>query len=213
MRVGILKRKDERLGKKQWDAILNFLQKEIHCFHQTKFRSGILNLRVMPSMRCIMTAGPALERDNIAGYNCSAVSIDHPRAFDEIFYILLCGVGVGFSVERQFIATLPQVNEDFYNVESVIQIHDSKIGWATGLRQLIALLYAGQIPKWDLSKVRPKGAPLKTFGGRASGPEPLDNLFKYTVSLFRKAAGRKLNSLECHDLVCSIASSVVVGRS
>lgn len=147
----------------------------------------------------------------LLGYNCSAVAIDHPRAFDEILYILLVGTGVGFSVERQFINQLPAVNEDFYHVETVIQVHDSKIGWATAFRQLIALLYVGQIPKWDMSKVRPKGSRLKTFGGRASGPEPLNDLFNFTVSIFRKAAGRKLNSLECHDIVCSIGNAVVVG--
>ena len=122
----------------------------------------------MPSMRCLMTAGPALERDNAAGFNCSALSIDNPRAFDEILYILMVGAGVGFSVERQYINQLPTINEDFHLVGTVIQVHDSKIGWATALRQLIALLYAGQVPTWDLSKVRPKGSPLKTFGGRAS---------------------------------------------
>lgn len=165
----------------------------------------------MPSMRCLMTAGPALERDNVAGFNCTYVAIDHPRAFDEVLYLLMCGCGVGFSVERQFIANLPVINEDFYNVETVIQVHDSRIGWSTAFRQLIALLYAGQIPHWDLSKLRPKGARLKTFGGRASGPEPLNQLFKFCVEVFKRAAGRRLNSIECHDMVCKIADIVIVG--
>lgn len=162
-------------------------------------------------MRCLMTAGPALDRDNIAGYNCSYVAIDHPRAFDEILYILMCGTGVGFSVERQCVNSLPLINEDMYNVETVIQVHDSRIGWATAFRQLLALLYAGQIPRWDLSKLRPKGARLKTFGGRASGPDPLNHLFQFCVDIFKRAAGRKLNSLECHDIVCKIADIVIVG--
>lgn len=148
---------------------------------------------------------------NLLTGNCSYVAIDHPRAFDEILYILMCGTGVGFSVERQFINSLPLINEDMYNAETVIQVHDSRIGWATAFRQLIALLYAGQIPRWDLTKLRPKGARLKTFGGRASGPEPLNHLFQFCVDVFRRAAGRKLNSLECHDIVCKIADIVIVG--
>lgn len=162
-------------------------------------------------MRCLMTAGPALERDNVAGFNCTYVAIDHPRAFDEVLYLLMCGCGVGFSVERQFIANLPVINEDFYQVETIIQVHDSRIGWSTAFRQLIALLYAGQIPHWDLSKLRPKGARLKTFGGRASGPEPLNHLFKFCVEIFKRAAGRRLSSIECHDIVCKIADIVIVG--
>ena len=172
---------------------------------------AIRNLDVMPSMRCFMTAGKALERDNVAGYNCSYRAVDDIRAFDEIMYILLCGTGVGFSVERQYTNELPEVAEDFYDSESVIVVPDSKIGWASSYRELISLLYGGKIPKWDMSKIRPAGARLKTFGGRASGPEPLDDLFKFTVEVFRNAAGRKLNSLECHDLVCKIADIVVVG--
>ena len=174
-------------------------------------RSAILNLEVMPSMRCLMTAGPALERDNVAGYNCAYVAVDNTRVFDEIMYVLLCGTGVGFSVERQYINKLPEVAEEFNNVDTEIHIRDSKIGWASGLRQLIALLYQGNVPRWDLSRVRPAGARLKTFGGRASGPEPLDELFKFVCHTFKLAAGRKLNSLEVHDLVCKIAGAVVCG--
>jgi ribonucleoside-triphosphate reductase len=147
------------------------------------------------------------------GYNCAYVAIDHPRAFDEILYILMCGTGIGFSVERQFISHLPTINEDFYHVETLIQVHDSRIGWATAFRQLIALLYAGQIPKMDVSKVRAKGERLKTFGGRASGPEPLVQLFQFCIDIFKKAAGRKLNSVECHDIVCKIADIVIVRGS
>ena len=172
---------------------------------------AILSLEVMPSMRALMTAGPALQRENVAGYNCSYTPINHPRCFDEILYILMNGVGVGFSVERDQINELPVVNEHFEDSNTVITIEDSKAGWARGLRELIAMLYAGQKPQWDLSKVRPAGARLKTFGGRASGPAPLEDLFIFTVKLFEQAAGRKLTSLECHDLVCKIAEVVVVG--
>ncbi|MHA2427753.1 MAG: ATP cone domain-containing protein [Candidatus Hermodarchaeia archaeon] len=171
----------------------------------------ILNFKVMPSMRCFMTAGKALEKDEIAGYNCSFVNIDNIRAFDEILYVLMCGVGVGFSVERQHVNKLPEIAESFYNSETTIVVPDSKIGWATSFRELISLLYGGKVPKWDLSRLRPAGARLKTFGGRSSGPQPLDNLFRFAVNLFKKAAGRKLNSIECHDLVCKIADIVVVG--
>jgi len=158
-----------------------------------------------------MTAGPALARENVAGYNCSYIAISSLRSFDEIIYILLNGTGVGFSVERQFVNELPVVNDEFFDTDTVILVSDSKLGWAKALRELIYLLVAGQIPKWNLSRVRPAGAPLKTFGGRASGPEPLEDLFNFTVSIFKNAAGRKLTSLECHDLVCKIAEVVVVG--
>jgi ribonucleoside-diphosphate reductase alpha chain len=174
-------------------------------------RNSILSLDVMPSMRCLMTAGKALERDNVAGYNCSYRAVDDIRAFDEIMYVLLCGTGVGFSVERQFISELPAVAEEFYESDTVIQVKDSKIGWASAYRQLVALLYAGDIPKWDMSKIRPAGSRLKTFGGRASGPEPLVDLFEFSVEVFKNAKGRKLNSVECHDLVCKVADIVVVG--
>jgi len=158
-----------------------------------------------------MTAGPALERDNIAGFNCSYIPIQDQRCFDEILYILTNGTGVGYSVERQYVNKLPEVAETFHSTDTVIVVADSKQGWAASLRQLISLLYSGQIPKWDVSKVRPAGARLKTFGGRASGPAPLEDLFRFTIALFTKAAGRKLTSVECSDLVCKIAQVVVVG--
>lgn len=176
-----------------------------------RINESIRTLRTMPSMRALMTAGPALAKDEMAGFNCSYVAIDHVRAFDEILYILMCGTGVGFSVERQFINNLPTVSEDFHQSDTLITVRDSKIGWASAFRELIAMLYNGQIPKWDVSKVRPAGAKLKTFGGRASGPKPLVDLFNFTVDLFKRAAGRKLTSVECHDLVCKIADIVVVG--
>ena len=172
---------------------------------------AIINLEVMPSMRALMTAGPALQRENVAGYNCSYTPINHPRCFDEILYILMNGVGVGFSVERDDVNQLPIVNEHFEQSTTTIHVADSKAGWARALRELISLLYAGQIPSWDMSQVRPAGSRLKTFGGRASGPEPLEDLFKFTVNIFQNAAGRKLYAMECHDLVCKIAEVVVVG--
>lgn len=172
---------------------------------------AIFNCDVMPSMRAMMTAGKALDRDNVAGFNCSYLVVDHPRAFDELMYILMCGTGVGFSVERQYINKLPEVAEKLYDTDTVINVADSKIGWASAYRELISLLYSGKIPKWDVSRVRPAGATLKTFGGRASGPEPLTELFRFTTEIFRGAAGRKLNSIECHDLCCKVAQIVVVG--
>lgn len=174
-------------------------------------RDAILSLSVMPSMRMMMTAGPALDRDNTAGYNCSYIAVDDPKAFDEAMMILLCGTGVGFSVERQHIARLPEVPEKLFDAEDVIVVHDSKEGWAKAYRKLVAMLYAGEIPRWDVSGVRPAGAKLKTFGGRASGPEPLVDLFRFTIDIFRKAAGRRLNSIECHDIMCKIGDIVVVG--
>jgi len=176
-----------------------------------KLYKAIHDLDVMPSMRCMMTAGVALDKDNVAGFNCSYLAIDSPRSFDELMYVLMCGTGVGFSVERNFITKLPVVAETFHKTDSVIVISDSKIGWASAFRELIAMLYAGKIPQWDISRVRPAGARLKTFGGRASGPEPLVDLFHFCIEIFQKAAGRKLNSLECHDVVCKIADIVVVG--
>ena len=173
--------------------------------------TAIYNLDVMPSMRCMMTAGEALDKDNMAGFNCSYLHIDSPRSFDEMMYVLMCGTGVGFSVERQFIDKLPLVAESLHETDSVIVVSDSKIGWASAYRELISLLYAGKIPKWDMSRVRPSGARLKVFGGRASGPAPLEDLFRFTVGLFQKSAGRKLTSLECHDLCCKVADIVVVG--
>lgn len=171
----------------------------------------VVGLEVLPSMRALMTAGPALERCNVAGYNCSYLPVDHPRAFDECLYILTCGTGVGFSVERKYTDKLPVVNEHFENSETVINVGDSKAGWARAYRELVGLLYTGQIPRWNVDGVRPAGAPLKTFGGRASGPEPLESLFRFTVETFQKARGRRLTSLECHDLMCKIGEVVVVG--
>ena len=172
---------------------------------------AIKTMKVMPSMRALMTAGPALERDPMAGYNCTFAAIDDVRVFDEILYILMCGSGVGFSVERQHIANLPVVAETLVNTDIVIHVRDSKAGWANAFRELLALLYSGSIPKWDTSKVRAAGTPLKTFGGRASGPKPLEDLFRFAINLFKTAAGRKLTSVECHDLVCKIADIIVVG--
>ena len=175
-----------------------------------EIRDAILGLEVMPSMRAMMTAGPALERDNTAGYNCSYLPVDDPKSFDEAMFILLCGTGVGFSVERQFISKLPEVPELFES-DTTIVVKDSKEGWAKAFRQLLALLWAGEIPKWDVSKVRPAGARLKTFGGRASGPAPLVDLFNFAVTIFKEAQGRRLSSIECHDLMCKIGEVVVVG--
>ena len=171
---------------------------------------AILGLEIMPSMRAMMTAGPALDRDNTAGYNCSYLPVDDPKSFDEAMYILLCGTGVGFSVERQYITKLPEVPHLFESDTTVV-VKDSKEGWAKAFRQVLALLWAGEIPKWDVSRVRPAGARLKTFGGRASGPAPLVELFNFAVSTFKNAQGRKLSSIECHDLMCFIGQIVVVG--
>ena len=174
-------------------------------------QEAILNLQVMPSMRALMTAGPAAARDNTCVYNCSYLPVDHPRAFDEAMFILLCGTGVGFSVERQAITKLPEVPADINDSEDLIVVQDSKEGWAKALRKLISGLYTGDVPKWDLSKIRAAGQRLKTFGGRASGPDPLNDLFKFVVAKFKGAAGRKLNSVECHDIMCKIGEVVVVG--
>jgi ribonucleoside-diphosphate reductase alpha chain len=176
-----------------------------------ELENAILEQKVMPSMRCLMTAGEALKRENIAGYNCSYVAVDRVQSFDEILYVLMNGTGVGFSVERQYTAKLPVVAEEFHMSDTVIQVADSKLGWAKALKELIGMLYIGQIPRWDLSKIRPAGSPLKTFGGRASGPEPLESLFEFCVTTFQHAMGRKLSSIECHDIVCKIAEIVVVG--
>ena len=213
----------EKKRRETWDETIkryfDFFQEHLKetCNYTLKpelreeLETAVLNLRVMPSMRCLMTAGEALKRENIAGYNCSYVAISRVQAFDEILYVLMNGTGVGFSVERQYITQLPPVAEEFHPSDTVITIADSKLGWAKAYKELLGLLWIGQIPKWDLSKVRPAGAPLKTFGGRASGPEPLDNLMNFTVNVLRNAAGRKLSSIECHDIVCKIAEVVVVG--
>ncbi len=197
----------------------DFMQKHLKEKHnyvfedalRQKLETAVVNLDVVPSMRSIMTAGEALERQNIAGYNCSYLPIDDPKAFDEAMYILLCGTGVGFSVEQKYVNKLPEIPCKLYDSESLVVVKDSKEGWAKALRQVIALLYAGEVPKWDVSSVRPAGTRLKTFGGRASGPEPLVELFKYVVSKFKGAAGRKLTSLEAHDILCKIGEVVVVG--
>ena len=197
------------------DRYINFFKNRVtsnaESFDWSSLKNAILNHEVMPSMRALMTAGEALDRDNVAGFNCSFLNMDRIRAFDELMYILMCGTGVGFSCERQYVSKLPTIAEDFHDTDTIIHVKDSKIGWAAAYRELISLLYAGQIPKWDMSKIRPAGAPLKTFGGRASGPAPLDDLFRYTVTTFRGAARRKLSSIEVHGLVCKIAEIVVVG--
>ena len=174
-------------------------------------KQAILDMEIMPSMRALMTAGPALSRDHMAGYNCSFIAVDHVRAFDENLYVLLCGTGVGFSVERQFISKLPDIADSLNSTETTIVVRDSKIGWASALRELISLLYQGSVPKVDYSRIRPSGARLKVFGGRASGPEPLKKLFSQYIRIFRNAAGRKLTSIECHDLLCFNGEAVVVG--
>jgi ribonucleoside-triphosphate reductase (thioredoxin) len=207
----------EQGRRERWDETVNRYvdfwkdRGQINDKEALKLFNAIFNLEVMPSMRCMMTAGEALNKDNVAGFNCSYLHIDSPRSFDELMYVLMCGTGVGFSVERNFINKLPVVAETFHKTDSVIVVSDSKIGWASAFRELISLLYAGKIPKWDMSKVRESGARLKTFGGRASGPEPLDDLFHFCVGIFQKAAGRKLTSIECHDVCCKIADIVVVG--
>jgi ribonucleoside-diphosphate reductase alpha chain len=174
-------------------------------------REAILNHHIMPSMRALMTAGPALERDHIAAYNCSFIAVDSPRAFDEAMYILMNGTGVGFSVEQKYVNQLPVIAESFFQTDTTIVVDDSKLGWAKAYKELIALLYQGQIPNWDVSKVRPAGARLKVFGGRASGPDPLVDLFNFTIETFRVASGRRLKSIEAHDLMCKIGEVVVVG--
>jgi ribonucleoside-diphosphate reductase alpha chain len=203
---GCRKRREERLGKRlllgtltSWKNTLKILEK------------AVLDLEVMPSMRALMTAGKALKDNHIAGYNCAYLSVDHPKAFDECLYILMHGTGVGFSVERQHIQKLPDVPEEIFDVEDVIVVTDSKEGWQSAFRKLISYLYNGESPEWDTSKVRPKGARLATFGGRASGPEPLIDLFMFATQLFKEAVGRRLTSYECHRLMCKVAEIVVVG--
>ena len=202
-------------GRESWDDTVarystNVIADKVDAETKYEIEQAILGLEIMPSMRAMMTAGPALERDNTAGYNCSYLPVDDPKSFDEAMFILLCGTGVGFSVERQYITKLPEVPHLFES-DTTIVVKDSKEGWAKAFRQLLALLWAGEIPKWDVSKVRPAGARLKTFGGRASGPAPLVELFNFAVSTFKNAQGRKLSSIECHDLMCFIGQIVVVG--
>jgi ribonucleoside-diphosphate reductase alpha chain len=201
------------------DRYLEFMQGHLADKHSydidqetyDNIREAMVNKEVLPSMRAIMTAGDALARDNTAGYNCSYLPVDDPKAFDEAMFILLCGTGVGFSVERQYVSKLPEVPDRIFASDTTIVVHDSKEGWAKSLRQMIALLYSGEQPLWDVSKVRPAGARLKTFGGRASGPGPLEDLFRFVIKIFKGATGRKLTSLECHDIMCKIGEVVVVG--
>ena len=213
----------EKKRRETWDETIkryfDFFQEHLkeNCDYTLKpklreeLETAVLNLRVMPSMRCLMTAGEALKRENIAGYNCSYIAVSRVQSFDEILYVLMNGTGVGFSVERQYISQLPIVAEEFHPSDTVITVADSKLGWAKAYKELLGLLWIGQIPKWDLSKIRPAGSPLKTFGGRASGAEPLDNLMHFTINTLTGAAGRRLSSIECHDIVCKIAEVVVVG--
>lgn len=214
---------DDEQRREDWhetvERYISFMVNQVRGKHDYKLskkdeddiREAILNLEIMPSMRAMMTSGAALARDNIAGYNCSYIPVDSPRSFDECMYILMCGTGVGFSVERENVDKLPVVSDAMHNTDTVIKVGDSKPGWAKSLRELIALLYAGQIPTWDLSAVRPAGERLKTMGGRASGPQPLDDLFRFVVQTFNKAQGRRLFPIECHDLMCKIGEIVVVG--
>ena len=213
----------DKQRREKWDETIeryfDFYTEHLKNLHNYKIskslrnelEEAVLSQKIMPSMRCLMTAGEALNRENIAGYNCSYVAVNRVHAFDEILYILMNGTGVGFSVERQFVLELPLIADEFHHTDTTITVADSKLGWAKAFKELIGMLYIGQIPCWDLSKVRPAGAPLKTFGGRASGPEPLENLFNFSVSTFQAAAGRKLSSIECHDIICKIAEIVVVG--
>ena len=213
----------EKKRRETWDETIkryfDFFQEHLkeNCDYTLKpklreeLETAVLNLRVMPSMRCLMTAGEALKRENIAGYNCSYIAVSRVQSFDEILYVLMNGTGVGFSVERQYITQLPPVAEEFHPSDTVITVADSKLGWAKAYKEFLGLLWIGQIPKWDLSKIRPAGSPLKTFGGRASGAEPLDNLMHFTINTLTGAAGRRLSSIECHDIVCKIAEVVVVG--
>ena len=202
-------------GREAWPEtvdryIENVIGDKVDSDTKDEIMFAILNLEIMPSMRAMMTAGIALDRDNTAGYNCSYLPVDDPKSFDEAMFILLCGTGVGFSVERQFISKLPEIPK-LFDSDTTIVVKDSKEGWAKAFRQLLVLLWAGEVPLWDVSRVRPAGARLKTFGGRASGPAPLVDLFNFTVKMFREAEGRKLSSIECHDLMCKIGEIVVVG--
>ena len=201
------------------DRYFNFFRKHLktNCNYEVDpklentLRNAVLSLQVMPSMRCLMTAGEALEKENVAGYNCAYLPIDTPRSFDELLYVLMNGTGIGFSVEFQHTSLLPFVPEILHETDTVIIVRDSKLGWAKAFRELISLLYSGLIPKWDMSAVRKAGSPLKTFGGRASGPEPLEDLFRFTIRTFKEATGAKLTPLQCHDIVCKTAEVVVVG--
>ena len=215
--------KDDEQRRETWtetvsryfDYMQNHLKKQHdYTFTNTlkaELQEAVLGLNIMPSMRALMTAGQALDRCHVAGYNCSYIPVDNPRAFDETMYVLMCGTGVGFSVERKNVEKLPIVNEHFENSSTIIKVADSRPGWARAFRELIAMLYAGQIPKWDVSEVRPAGARLKTFGGGASGPAPLEDLFNFCIEKFKKSAGRRLHPIECHDIMCKVGEVVVVG--
>jgi ribonucleoside-diphosphate reductase alpha chain len=213
----------DKKRRETWDETIeryfDFFSRHLEKNHKFKLENGervglekaVKELQVMPSMRCLMTAGPALEKENVSGYNCSYVKVDHIRSFDEILYVLMNGTGVGFSVEEDYVKKLPTIPEELYETDTTIVVADSKLGWARSFKELISLLYGGHIPKWDVSKVREAGAPLKTFGGRASGPAPLVDLFNFTVDTFKVAVGRKLKPIEAHDIVCKTAEIVVVG--
>jgi len=215
--------KDDEQRRETWletvDRYFDYMQKHLHVKHKynitkalrEKLNNYIVSLGIMPSMRALMTAGDALDRCHVAGYNCSYIPVDSPRSFDECMYILMCGTGVGFSVERENVDKLPIVNEHFEESTTVISVADSRPGWAKAFREMIAMLYVGQIPKWDVSQVRPAGARLKTFGGRASGPAPLEDLFKFCIEIFTNAKGRRLYPIECHDIMCKVGEVVVVG--
>ena len=214
---------DEEKRRESWDETVsryfNFMEehlKETQKYVLPKelrkeLEEQVLSLGIMPSMRSLMTAGNALKRDHTAGYNCSYLPINDVRSFDEVMYILMCGTGVGFSVERDYVEELPTIAEEFEDSDTVVVVQDSRTGWAKSLRELLAMLYSGQVPKIDVTRIRPAGARLKTFGGRASGPQPLVDLFDFAITTFKNAAGRKLDALECHDLVCKIGEVVVVG--
>jgi len=209
---------DEKARRENWDETVQRLV-DFYCKKFPEYaavlnngiRDSILTMNVMPSMRSLMTAGPALDKDNICGYNCSFIAVDSVKSFSEALYILMNGTGLGFSVERQFVSQLPVISEEFFPSDTTIQVRDSKLGWASAFQELLSLLYQGSVPNWDVSKLRPAGARLKTFGGRSSGPLPLIDLFKFCVATFKRAAGRKLNSIECHDIFCKIGEIVVVG--
>ena len=214
---------DDEQRREEWHETVSryfdYMVNHLRTKHGHKLRSSlkeevmdaVLHSEVMASMRAIMRSGAALERDNTAGYNCSYLPVDDPKAFDEAMYILMCGTGVGFSVERQYVSKLPEVPEKLFSADEIITVRDSKEGWAKAFRKLLALLWSGEIPVWDMSKIRPAGSKLKTFGGRASGPAPLEDLFRFTVEIFTKAKGRKLSSLECHDIMCKVGEVVVSG--
>src|SRR6056300_711515 len=214
---------DEEQRRENWgetvDRYFDYIENHLKKKHdyiltkalKTKISEQIMNLGVMPSMRALMTAGPALDRCHVGGYNCSYIPVDSPRSFDECMYILMCGTGVGFSVERECVDKLPVVNEHFEKSSTIIKVADSRPGWARALRELISLLYVGQVPTWDISEIRPAGARLKTFGGRASGPAPLVELFHFCIAKFKGAKGRRLYPIECHDIMCKIGEVVVVG--